>query len=449
MAKASRPAGAAPGGDTKAGNGGSRIVKVDALARVEGEGGLYVKVRDGVVADVQLRIYEPPRFIEGLLRGRMFWDAPDITARICGICPIAYIESSIQAMEMALGVTPPDGVRELRRLAYCGEWIESHVLHAAMLHAPDFLGLQDAFQLAEVNRPVVDDALRLKKLGNRILEVVGGRAVHPVNFKVGGFYRAPTRDEVRALIDELEWGIEAAAGLALVFASFDYPEFEDDYLFVSMREPDRYAIDEGRLISSGGLDIAVSQFHEYFLEEHVARSTAKHGLTRDGGMYLVGPLARWANNYDQLTGRAREIAGAIGLGPVVANPFKSLLVRMVETIYACEEALRLVLDYRRPDRPAADVVVRAGEGHGCTEAPRGICHHWYRLDDDGRILNADVVPPTSQNQRRIEADVRGVVAANLDLEDDALQWRCEQAVRNYDPCISCSTHFLDLTIDRG
>jgi coenzyme F420-reducing hydrogenase alpha subunit len=160
-------------------------------------------------------------------------------------------------------------------------------------------------------------------------------------------------------------------------------------------------------------------------------------------------MARWANCYGQLNGRAKETADAVGLGPVVSNPFKSLLVRMIETIYACEEALRIVESYRRPERPSADVTPGAGEGYGCTEAPRGICHHWYRLDDEGRILNADIIPPTSQNQRRIEADVTGVVAANLDLDDDALQWRCEQAVRNYDPCISCSTHFVKLHVDRG
>ncbi len=427
----------------------SRTIKIDALARVEGEGGLYVKVSDGIVADVQLRIYEPPRFIEGLLRGRMYSDAPDITSRICGICPIAYIESSIKALEMALGVAPPPGVRELRRLAYCGEWIESHVLHAVMLHAPDFLGYEDAFELAKVNRPAVEDALRLKKLGNSILEVVGGRAIHPVNFKVGGFYRSPNRREVEALRSELEWGIDAGASLARTFAGFDFPDFEDDYLFVSLREDELYPLDEGRIVTSRGLDIAADDFPQHFVEEHVARSTAKHGRTSNGEAYMVGPLARWANNFDRLNGRARQLADEVGLEPVVRNPFKSLLVRMVETVYACEEALRLVDQYHPPEIASAEVNVRAGVGHGCTEAPRGICYHWYRIDEHGVIQGADIIPPTSQNQPQIEADVKGVVERNLDLDDEALQWRCEQAVRNYDPCISCSTHFLDLTIERG
>ena len=427
----------------------TRTIKVDDLARVEGEGALSVRIRDGVVTDIKFGIHEPPRFFEALLRGRMFTEAPDITARICGICPIAYMLGASQAMEDALGIRVTGPLRDLRRLIYCGEWIESHVLHAAMLHAPDFLGMQDAFEIAKDHPEVVTKALTLKKLGNEILEVIGGRAVHPVNLKVGGFFQAPRKQAVRALIEPLKRAIEDAVALTRVFGGFDFPDYVWDYTCVSLRHPDEYAIHEGRIISNRGLDIAVSEFADHFLEEHVEHSNALHGMTRDGKAYLVGPLARYNNNFAQLSDLAKETAKDVGLGKVCGNPFQSIVVRMVEVVYACEEALRLAEAYEEPDASCVEVAPGPGEGHGCTEAPRGICHHRYRLDDEGRIVHATIVPPTSQNQKQIERDLLGVVEANLELGDDDLQWRCEQTIRNYDPCISCATHFLKLTVDRG
>lgn len=430
-------------------NARTRRIKVGALARVEGEGALEIRIRDGVITDLALRIYEPPRFFEAMLRGRMYAEAPDITSRICGICPIAYILSACQAMEDARGVRVEGTLRDLRRLVYCGEWIESHVLHAAMLHAPDFLGLTDAFQLAQSQPAVLKQALELKKLGNHLIEVIGGRAIHPVNLKVGGFYRAPSEAAVKALIDPLRRAIGTAIGLARVFASFDFPELEVDYTFVSLQHPEEYAIHEGRVVSNRGLDIPVQDYLQHFQEEHVQRSTALHGLTKDGEPYLLGPLARYSNNHAQLTPLARQTADEIGLGSQCHNPFKSILVRMVEVIVACEEALRLSESYVEPQESCAAFPIGEGVGHGATEAPRGICYHTYRIDDDGRIRDARIMPPTSQNQRQIEDDLRHVVEGNLHLTNDALQWRCEQAIRNHDPCISCATHFLELRIDRG
>ncbi len=427
----------------------TRTIKVDDLARVEGEGHLSVRIRDGVVTDIKFGIHEPPRFFEALLRGRMFTEAPDITARICGICPIAYMLGASQAMEDALGIRVTGPLRDLRRLIYCGEWIESHVLHAAMLHAPDFLNKQDAFEIAKDHPEVVTKALALKKLGNEILEVVGGRAVHPVNLKVGGFYRAPRKQAVKALIEPLKRAIEDAVALTRVFGSFDFPDYAWDYACVSLRHPDEYAIHEGRIVSNRGLDIAVSEFADHFREEHVEHSNALHGMTRGGEAYLVGPIARYNNNFSQLSDLAKETANMVGLREVCVNPFQSIVVRMVEVVYACEEALRLAEAYEVPDASCVEAVPGPGDGHGCTEAPRGICHHHYRLGDDGRIVQATIVPPTSQNQKQIERDLLGVVEANLDLADDDLQWRCEQTIRNYDPCISCATHFLKLTVDRG
>lgn len=427
----------------------ARRIKVEALARVEGEGALDVKVRDGRVTDLKFVIYEPPRFFEALLQGRMFWDAPDITARICGICPVAYLLGASQAMEDALGVRVEGPLRDLRRLVYCGEWIESHVLHVAMLHAPDFLGFQDSIQMAREHPEVVETALRLKKLGNRILEVIGGRAVHPVNLKVGGFHKVPPKAEVRALEAELDWAVEAARTLVRTVSGFTFPDLERDYLFVALRHEGEYAITEGALRTSEGLDVPLRDFEAHFDEHHVKHSNALHGRTKDGRAYHVGPLARWAVNHDTLRADVRDEAALAGLGPVVRNPFRSIVVRALEVLQVCLDARDLVRGYEEPEAPAVPIEVRAGEGVGCTEAPRGLCWHRYRLNDDGTIAEARIVPPTAQNQPTIEDDLRAVVSGGLDLPDDALQWRCEQAIRNYDPCISCATHFLRLTVDRG
>jgi sulfhydrogenase subunit alpha len=425
-----------------------RTIEVDALARVEGEGALYVRVKDEVVQDVKFRILEPPRFFEALLQGRSYRDAPDITARICGICPIAYMLSACHAMEDAFGVKVTGPLRDLRRLIYCGEWIESHVLHTYLLHAPDFLGYEDAIRLSRDYPGVVEKALKLKQLGNHILEIIGGRAVHPVNLRVGGFYRAPPKREIRALSDPLKWAIQASLETIKLFAQFNFPDYSFDYTCVSLKHPDEYAITEGRLISNRGLDIEIREFLDHMDEEHVAHSNALQGFMQGGQPYLVGPIARYNNNYDQLSDLARQAAQESGLGPVCNNPFQSILVRAVEVLYACEEALRLAQTYEEPDSSCIEIAPHAGEGHGCTEAPRGICYHRYRLDAEGRIVDARIIPPTSQNQKQIEQDLRGVVAKNLSMPEDKLKWRCEQTIRNYDPCISCATHFLKLSLER-
>jgi coenzyme F420-reducing hydrogenase alpha subunit len=426
----------------------TREIRTDYLARVEGEGAMLVRIRDGALEEVQFKIFEPPRFFEALLRGRQFTEAPDITARICGICPMAYITSACNAMEALCGVELPDEMRALRRLVYCGEWVESHVLHTAMLHAPDFLGYDGAVEMARDHRALVETALRLKKAGNEIMRVIGGREVHPINLRVGGFYRAPAKAELRALVPELEWAREASLDFTRWVAGFEFPDFEQDYCFVSMRQPGEYPIDRGRLVSSTGLDIAVSEYEEHFTESHVERSNALHSTLAGVGNYLVGPLARYALNSHELTPLAREVAAEVGLGDVCRNPFRSIVVRAVETVYALEEALRLIDAYEPFDPAGLDVVPRAGIGHGCSEAPRGICWHRYEVDADGSILDAKIVPPTSQNQKTIEEDLVGVVGSSLDLSDERLSHVCEQTIRNYDPCISCATHFLRLEVER-
>lgn len=426
----------------------SRTIKVKYLARVEGEGGLHLRIKDGRVADVRLKIFEPPRFFEAFLRGRQYYEAPDITSRICGICPVAYLMSAVHAMEDALWVKVTGPLRDLRRLLYCGEWIESHALHVFMLHAPDFLGYQDAIQMAQDHPDVVKMGLRLKKIGNQVVTLVGGREIHPINVRVGGFYRAPTKAELAPLAEELKWAREAALKTVRWVAALPMPEFESDYEFVSLRHKAEYPFNEGRLVSNKGLDIPVQDYDGHFAEEHVAYSNALQSQIKDRGPYFAGPLARYNLNFDRLSPLAREAAKAAGLGPVCRNPFQSIMVRSVEILYAVDEALRLISAYERPEQPALKVDPRAGVGAAATEAPRGLLYHRYRLDERGAILEAKIVPPTSQNQKIIEQDLRHFVEKRLDLPDEKLTWQCEQMVRNYDPCISCATHFLPVRLER-
>ncbi len=427
----------------------TRRIEVGALARVEGEGALHVRVEGEEVTDVRLEIYEPPRFFEALLRGRPYSDAPDITSRICGICPIAYQVSAINAMEDALGVEVPESIRLLRRLIYCGEWMESHGLHAFMLHAPDFLGYEGAIEMARAEHPEpVERGLRIKRAGNEVLRTIGGRAVHPINLRVGGFHRVPRPDELAALREVLVESRDDLLDALAWTGTLEFPEHELDVEMVALSTGREYAIEGGRLVSDRGLDIAPAEFPEHVVEEQIPHSTALHARIRERGNYLVGPLARWNLNSPLMPELVRDAAASAGLEERCANPFRSISVRCAEMLFAADEAIRLIDAYEPPAAPAVPVEPRAGAGSGWSEAPRGVCWHRYELDDDGRIERATIVPPTSQNQASIERDLTSFVAANLGLDDERLRLRCEQAVRNYDPCISCSTHFLELDIER-
>ena len=427
----------------------TRTINVDYLARVEGEGALTIKFHGEQVEDVKLRIFEPPRFFEAFLKGRGYSEAPDITARICGICPIAYMMGASHAMEMACAVASPGGVlRELRRLIYCGEWIESHVLHIYMLHAPDFLGYPDAINMAKDHRELVENALRLKKVGNQLMKLIGGREIHPINLKLGGFYKAPDRCELLAMRPELEWALQFAQETADFVAKLPFPDFQQDYEFVALCHPDEYPFNEGRLTSSRGLDVPISEYDNYLQERHEPHSTALHTLTTNGQPVSMGPMARFSLNRDKLTPLAAAAAARANLEHKISNPFKSIVVRAVEVVFAIEEALRIIDSYQEPETACIDVPAKSGIGYGATEAPRGICYHRYRINDDGVIEDAKIVAPTSVNQAIIERDLVDFITPRQHYSDEKLRHECEQAIRNYDPCISCSTHFLKLTVER-
>jgi coenzyme F420-reducing hydrogenase alpha subunit len=428
--------------------GTTRTIQVDVLARVEGEGALTLVMDGDQVLDAKLKLFEPPRLFEAMMRGRACTEAPDITARICGICPVAYEMSACHAVEDALGMRVEGQLRELRRLLYCGEWIESHVLHMVMLHAPDFLGAPDVMTLAKLHPERVQGSLRVKKAGNAIVATLGGREIHPVNIKIGGFYRAPRKAELAALLPDLYAARDEAEAILDWTSTFSCPAFERDYELVSLRHPSEYPMNEGRLVSTKGLDIDVHDFSEHLREEQVAHSTALQSRVLGRGAYQCGPLARFVQNMDRLSPRALEAAKRVGLDASCRNPFRMIHARGVETIYALDEAIRIIEAYTPPPVSAVPLTLKAGTGHAATEAPRGLLYHRYVIDEAGLVTDAQITPPTSQNQRGIEEDLlaMGPMLARLSLEDATR--RAEHAIRNYDPCISCSTHFLTLRFEQ-
>jgi coenzyme F420-reducing hydrogenase alpha subunit len=430
----------------------SRTITVQALARVEGEGGLTIRMRGDDVEEVELRLFEPPRFFEGLLRGRSALEAPDITSRICGICPVAYQMSSVHALEKIFGITLPPELRALRRLLYCGEWIESHTLHIYLLHAPDFLGYESGIAMAQAGgelAELVRRGLRIKKAGNRIVQVVGGREVHPINVCIGGFYRAPRRDQLQALVEDLKWGRDAALETVRWSATLPFADLEDDYEFVALRSPDEYPMNEGRVVSSRGLGIAQEEYLEHFEELQVPYSNALQSRRRpSGNPYFVGPLARWNLNSDRAPSLVRQAAADTGIVFPSKRPFIGIVARALEVLLAFEEAIRLIEHYEPPARPAVDFEPRAGIGEAITEAPRGILYHRYETDAAGTIRQASIIPPTSQNQLQMEHDLFRIAPQLVHLPEAEAALHAEKVVRNYDPCISCATHFLKLRVER-
>ncbi|MBE0510810.1 MAG: nickel-dependent hydrogenase large subunit [Chromatiales bacterium] len=441
-------------------NGSREIdIHVPVLARVEGEGALDLKIRDGHITQLQLRIFEPPRLFEKFLEGRDYHEVTDIVARICGICPVAYQMSASHAIESIFQAQPGPWVRAMRRLFYCGEWLESHALHIHLLAAPDFLGFNSAIEMAAQYPEEVKRGLRLQGLGNRILRTLGGRSVHPVGVRIGGFYHAPAAETMAALLAECRAALPEAEALVQWVATLQLPEDDQDFVSVALRHPDEYAFNEGRLVSSDGLDIAIDQYQHYFREFHAPHSTALHAhyypqgdaldSQAEGQPYLVGPLARVNLNFAQLPQAVQDNLNRTGVTFPSRNMFHSALARAAEIHYVLLEAIGQLENYQPSDAPYVAVTPRAGLGFGCTEAPRGILWHRYEMDEQGRVCRAIITPPTSQNQARIEEDLRlSLENLGLDQHDEVLRLHGEKVIRNYDPCISCATHFLKLKVDR-
>ena len=422
---------------------------VPVLARVEGEGALDLTVRDHRIETLRLRIFEPPRFFEKFLEGREYGEVPDMVARVCGICPVAYQMSAVQALESLFGVDPGPWVRAMRRVFYCGEWMQSHALHIHWLAAPDFLGYESAVGMAAAHAGVMRRGLALQSLGNALVKLLGGRSVHPVGARVGGFYAAPQAADVAALRERLVAALPDAEALVAWTAALPLPASDQDFVSVALRHPHDYPMNEGRIVASDGLDIPVPEYETHFTQRQEAYSTALFSALH-GRAYLVGPLARLNLNADLLHPSAQAALARTGIGFPSRNTWHSIVARAVEIHEALLEAIELLADYEPSPHPAVETPFKAGTGFGATEAPRGLLWHRYELDDAGLVRRARLIPPTSQNQARIEEDLRSTLEAlGVDREEDVLRKRAEMLIRSYDPCISCATHFLRVRVGRA
>lgn len=427
----------------------TRKITVSALTRVEGEGALRIRLRGDEIEDVQLSIYEPPRYFESFLKGRRIEEVPDITARICGICPVAYQMTSVHALEMALGVAITPEIRSLRRLLYCGEWIESHVLHIYMLNAPDFFDTDSGIELAKAFPDEVKRGLRMKKIGNQLLEILGGRAIHPVNVRVGGFYKSPDAAQLQALLPDLHWALEAAVESVHWVAGFDFPVFDDPVELVALQHADEYPMNEGQIASTGRSAIAVEDYESVFKEFQVPHSTAlQAGIGDEKTSYFLGPLARLHFNHKHLFPAAQKMVEQYCGAWPISNRFQSIMARSIEVVHAFEEAIAIAEGFQTLSKPFVEYSHRSGFGCSATEAPRGMIYHSYEINKDGTVESSKIVPPTSQNQKQIETDLRNYLPDLIKEPEDVIAKECEKLIRTYDPCISCSTHFLKLHVER-
>jgi coenzyme F420-reducing hydrogenase alpha subunit len=429
---------------------GDFAVDIAGLTRVEGEGSLRLRVENGVVEEAHLEIFEAPRYFERLVVGRTPDEVIDIVARICGICPVAYQMTAVHAFEAGYGIEVDPAIRTLRRLLYCGEWIESHALHVYLLHLPDFLGYASALEMAKDHRAAVESGLALKKAGNELVGLIGGRAIHPVSVQVGGFSRTFRRAELTALHGSLARALEISLATVDLVAGLETPAFEREGRLVALRHPTEYPMNEGRIVSTDGMDVAATDWRSIFAEQQVPWSNALQARGRDGRPYLLGPMARVTLDADHLHPLAAEALERTGLaGEIAVNPYRSIVARAIELVDATAEALDIIDAYQPPDAPAATWRPGRASAAWATEAPRGMIFHAYELDEDGYVAHAQIVPPTSQNQAAIEADLATFAVQVLDLPHDQATHRIEQLIRSYDPCISCATHFLDLTVEHG
>lgn len=423
-------------------------LKVPFITRVEGEASLELSARDNHIENLHMRIFEPPRLFEQFLQGKPYYDVPELTARICGICPMAYQLTSILALEKLFNVQVSEPITQLRRVMNFGEWIQSHALHIHFLALPDFLGFTNAIEMAKVHPDVFQRGVKIQGFGNQIMSLLGGRSVHPIGLKVGGFEGLPKLEELKALLKTAEEMHHLTKSLVELCASLDRPDYSHDFDYVSLKSDLIYPINDGQITSASGLSIVPEQYCDHFAEHPESHSTALYSLV-NGRNYLVGPLARFNNNFDVLDTDTKSLAKSVGQVGKTQNMFDSIVIRALETYYACREVYRILEELVSPDEPSVEVVPQAGIACHATEAPRGLIYHRYEIDDDGRVKDCTIIPPTSQNQARIEQDLKDSVQKyGLNRSDEELKFFCEQVIRNYDPCISCSTHFLKFKIDR-
>jgi len=419
-------------------------INIHDVTRVEGHGDVVLDVQSGEIKELKLAITESPRFFEAFLLGRKWYEAAHITCRICGICSVGHTSASLQAMENALGVEISDQTLLLRKLTFAGETLQSHYLHAFYLVAPDLLGVPSVLPLVASHPEVVKMALRLKRLGNDICCTVAGRHIHACAMKVKAFPKVPQAEDLPALRQRLADSVADLHATVALLQTLALPQFERDMEFTALHHPDEYALYRGEVIRSTKTgDTAIPDYRQQVREFVAPHSHAKH-VTSAVGPYMVGALARFNINYDQLRPESKEVAAALGLQPVCYNPFMNTIAQVVECVECTLDGIEFIdrlVDMGLHEEDMT-VEVKAGRGVGASEVPRGTLYHEYAVDDEGTIVDCNLIIPTGQNLSNIEHDMRALVPQILDRPPDEIALQLEMLVRAYDPCISCATHLL-------
>jgi len=435
----------------------SRNVKVNVeyLTRVEGHGNIVVNVKNGQLEQCRLDIVEAPRFFEGMLRGRSIFEAQHITSRICGICACGHSLASIQAAEDALGFTPSEQTVLLRKLLLHMENLDSHILHIYLLVAPDLLGVKSFVPLISSHNKVVRRALRMKKTCNDVCDILVGRHVHPISCIVGGFTKLPQEKDLDSMLSMLEGMLPDMDATVELISTLTFPQFERDTEYVALvNSTDEYPFLEGDVGSTDGLKLNKKEYRKLTNEFVVPHSSAKH-TKASRQSYMVGALARLNLNYNKLLPKAKKLADQLKMKPKVTNPFLNTAAQLIECVHCLEDAITIVKHFKNKGVRQEEAIVvgvnennvipvKAGNGVGAVEVPRGILFHNYEIDDKGKIINANCIIPTGQNLNNIEHDMRKLVPEVLNKKDEEITLLMEMLVRAYDPCISCSAHFLDV-----
>jgi len=421
-------------------------INVHQVTRVEGHGNIVLSARDGKIEELRWEVTESPRLFEAMLRGRYYDDVSHIASRICGICSIAHSTASIQATEAAFGIQPSEQTLLLRKLLYSAELLESHILHALFLVAPDFLGVGSVFPLVATHKDVVLMALRLKKLAYNLAELLAQRKTHPLSCLVGGFAKLPDLSELEAIRGRLEDALVDLDATVELFKTLSIPDFVRETEYIALKDPKEYAFISGEIASTDAGVTPVADYLEVTNEFCIPHSTAKYTRNKRDS-YMVGALARFNINHDQLLPRARRAATELGLSAPCHNPFMITVAQVVETVHAIEDSINLIdqILARGLEEEKNLMKVRAGRGIGAVEAPRGILFHDYTYDENGVLTEANCVIPTNQNHNNIQKDMEALVPLILGESEDKIRLTLEMLVRAYDPCISCSAHALKVT----
>ncbi|HLC50220.1 MAG TPA: Ni/Fe hydrogenase subunit alpha [Candidatus Nanoarchaeia archaeon] len=420
----------------------SKSITLNHITKIEGHASLKLGISRGKVNVCELSSVEGSRYFEGIVKGRKFFEAHEITSRICGICSCAHVIAAISAVEDAVGYVPTYQTIQLRKLLTLGERIRSHATHLYFLALPDYLGYESALAMAGKYRKQLQNALNLMKAGNGMLKVIGGRDLHPVSATVGGWLKHPKKEDLKKLELNLEAVKEDAIKTCNLFFSLSYPKFESDTECFSLVEEKEYAMLSGRF-SSSKTSFEKHKYRDFVKEYHEPRSTANFVVKSDH-RYMVGALSRMDNSSDKLSNGAKKMLKKSPMKLPSKNPYLNNVAQAIEIVHCIDESLRILEILNIQNEPVEKIKLKAGTGVGAIEVPRGTLWHEYTLDDKGTITNANIITPTAQNLLNIQEDIRMFVPSVIKQKKEKIVLGIEKLIRSYDPCFSCSAHFLEV-----